>query len=45
MVVIMLKIIYELFLCFKDIKAYENTKTLKRDNNTDLNKKYETLFK
>ena len=34
----MLKIIYELFLCFKDIKAFEKTKTLQKGKglNNDL---------
>ena len=29
----MLKIIYELFLCFKDIKSFEIKKTLKKGAN------------
>lgn len=34
----MLKIIYELKRCFKDIKKYENVKTLHSDKEMDLNK-------
>ena len=33
----MLKIIYELKRCFKDINKFEKTKTLHKDNKENLN--------
>lgn len=40
----MKKVLYDLFLCFKDIKAYEKTKTLKKDKKENLNNKLLTFM-